>query len=186
MEAMLEACGEKGFQNVTVQDVIDRCGSSRHQFYAHFPSKAECFADAYEFEIERRYETLVEMIAAEDTWAEGLLVGLKQTAAFLSERPALARGLLVEVHVAGGRSLRKRAEMIARLTQTMDEARSDQVEAAAAPPPMTAAFMLGSIRCFVTGAILRAAPQDFAGEVGGLSRLVLSAFPGQEAVSSSA
>ena len=62
----------------------------------------------------------------------------------------------------------------------MDEARNDHDEDAA-PPPMAAAFMLGSIRCMVTGAILRGAPEDFATEVRGLYRLVLSAFPGQEA-----
>ncbi len=180
MEAMLEACGERGYRDVTVQDVIDRYGGSRHEFYAHFPNKGECYADAYEFEIERRYDELMEAIAAEDTWAEGVLTGLLRTAAFLDERPALARGLLVEVHVAGGRALRKRAEMIARLTQKMDEARSD-LDEDTAPPPITAAFVLGSIRCFVTGAILRGAPEDFETEVRGFYRLVLSAFPGQEA-----
>jgi AcrR family transcriptional regulator len=186
MEAMLEACGERGYRNVTVQDVIDRYGGSRHEFYAHFPNKVECYADAYEFEIELRYETLMEILATEDTWAKGLLQGLRQTAAFLHERPTLARGLFVEVHVAGGRARRKRAEMIARLTQTLDQARGVHPDTDNARPSVTAAFMLGSIRCFVTGAILRGAPQDFAAEVRGLSRLVLSAFPGPESAASSA
>ena len=186
MEAMLETCGEKGYRNVSVQDLVDRYGGSRHEFYAHFPNKRECYAEAYELEIERRYEALMEIIAAADNWSIGLLEGLRQTAAFLDERPALARGLFVEVHVAGGRALRKRAEMIARLTQTLDEARSGRDDADTAPPAMTAAFMLGSIRCFVTGALLRGAPQDFATEVRGFYRLVLSAFPGPEATATSA
>jgi AcrR family transcriptional regulator len=188
MEAMLEACGERGYRNVTVQDVIDRYGGSRHEFYAHFPNKVECYADAYEFEIELRYETLMEILATEDTWAKGLLQALRQTAALLHEQPALARGLFVEVHVAGGRARRKRAEMITRLTQTLDQARGGHTDTDTdnARPSVTAAFMLGSIRCFVTGAIVRGAPQDFATEVRGLSRLVLSAFPGPESAATSA
>jgi hypothetical protein len=46
---------------------------------------------------------------------------------------------------------------------------------------MTAAFVLGSIRCFLTGALVRGAPQEFAAEVSGFYRLVLSVFPGAEA-----
>lgn len=185
METMLEACGEKGYRNVSVQDLIDRYGGSRHQFYAHFPNKEECYAAAYEVEVERRYAALMAILAAEESWSQGLLEGLRRTAAFLDERPALARGLFVEVHVAGGRALRKRAEMVARLTQTLDQARSERDDLDIAPPPMTAAFMLGSIRCFVTGALARGAPQEFAAEVRGFYRLVLSAFPGPETAASS-
>ena len=182
---MLEACGEKGYRNVSVQHLIDRYGGSRHQFYAHFANKEECYADAYEMEIERQYASLMETIRAEDSWSQGLLEALRRTAAFLDERPALARGLFVEVHVAGGRALRKRSEMVVRLTRTLDEARSERVDHDTAPPPMTAAFMLGSIRSFVTGALVRNAPEEFAAEVSGFYRLLLSAFPGAETTASS-
>jgi AcrR family transcriptional regulator len=178
MAAMLEACGERGYRNVSVQHLIDRYGGSRRDFYAHFPSKLECYADAYELEIERRYIELMEIVAGEDDWTKGLLEGLRRTAAFIDERPALARGLFLEVQVAGGRALRKRAEMIARLRQALDEARSERDEAETAPPPMTAAFMLGSIRHSVHGALLRGAPREFAAEVPDFHRLVSSAFPG--------
>jgi AcrR family transcriptional regulator len=178
MAAMLEACGERGYRNVSVQHLIDRYGGSRRDFYAHFPSKLECYADAYELEIERRYIELMEIVAGEDDWTNGLLEGLRRTAAFIDERPALARGLFLEVQVAGGRALRKRAEMIARLKQTLDKARGERDQAETAPPPMTAAFMLGSIRHSVHGALLRGAPREFAAEVPDFHRLVSSAFPG--------
>jgi AcrR family transcriptional regulator len=178
MEAMLEACGERGYRNVSVQHLIDRYGGSRRDFYAHFPSKVECFADAYEREIERRHMELMEIVVGGDGWTDGLLEGLRRIAAFIGERPALARGLFLEVHVAGGRALRKRAEMIARLERTLDEERSERDEAGSAPPSLTAAFMLGSIRHSVNGALLRGRPRDFAAEVPDFHRLVASAFPG--------
>src|SRR5215204_4187898 len=53
LDAMLAACGQKGYRRVAVQDVIDRYGGNRVQFYRHFSSKADCYAAAYEDEVER-------------------------------------------------------------------------------------------------------------------------------------
>src|SRR5689334_9384394 len=53
LEAMLETCGEKGYRRVAVQDVIDRQGGNRVQFYRHFSSKADCYAAAHGEEIDR-------------------------------------------------------------------------------------------------------------------------------------
>jgi AcrR family transcriptional regulator len=185
MEAMLEISGEKGYRNVSVQDLIERCGASRQEFYAHFPNKGECFADAYEVEIERRYLRLMEAIDTAGSWEEGVLEGLRRTAAFLDERPALARGLFLEVHVAGGRALRKRATMNARLLQTLDDARGDAGEGDEAEPSTAASFMLGSIRHSVTGALRSGAPHEFSKEVRDFYRLLLTSFPGPEPTATS-
>jgi AcrR family transcriptional regulator len=179
MEAMLEVCGERGYRNVSVQNVLDRCGASRRQFYSHFRSKPECYADTYEFEVERRYAALVGAASQERTWAQAVVTALREMADLLETRPRLARGLLIEVHVAGGRALRKRAEVLARLAEALDGAREDP-GVRHSPPPLTSAFMLGAIEAFITGTLLRAAPQEFGAGLRELAEMVLSAYFGRD------
>lgn len=175
MEAMLEACGDRGYRNVSVQNVLDRCGASRRLFYSYFRSKSECYADAYEFEVERRFAALVGAASKERTWAQAVVTALREMADLLETRPELARGLLIEVHVAGGRALRKRAEVLARLAEALDRAREDP-GVRHSPPPLTSTFMLGAIEAFITSTLLRAAPQKFSAGMRELAEVVLSAF----------
>jgi AcrR family transcriptional regulator len=179
MEAALETCGERGYRDATVQDVIDRYGGHRQQFYAHFASKKECYAAAYEFEVERLYATLRDLAQAEPSWHRGLAAILTGLAGFLCERPAFARGLLVEVHVAGGSALLKRLEVFERLTRAVDSARHE-TESRHSPPPVTATFMVGAIEAAVTSALTRAEPEDFSAAVPELAQMVLAAYFGDE------
>ncbi len=179
MEAALEACGERGYRDATVQDAIDRYGGYRYQFYKHFAGKAECYIAAYEFEVERRYAELQALAAAQPSWRRGLVAMLYGLADFLCEQPSLARGLLVEVHVAGGPALLKRLEVFERLTRAVDSARHE-TESRHSPPPVTATFMVGAIEAAVTSALTRAEPRDFADAVPELAHMVLAAYFGDE------
>jgi len=179
MEGALEACGERGYRDATVQDVIDRYGGNRAQFYRHFGSKAECYAAAYEFEVERRYALLADRAEAQPGWRRALVAVLEGLAELAIERPALARGLLVEVHVAGGPALLKRLEVFERLTRAVDSARRE-TESRHSPPPVTATFMVGAIEASVTSALTRREPADFAAAVPELAQMVLAAYFGDE------
>jgi AcrR family transcriptional regulator len=179
MEAAIEACGERGYREATVQDVIDRYGGHRQQFYKHFSGKAECYAAAYEFEVDRLYATLGDRAAAEPSWHQGLVTLLTGLGEFLCERPTFARGLLVEVHVAGGPALLKRLEVFERLTHAVDSARHE-TESRHSPPPVTATFMVGAIEAAVTSALSRAEPQDFVDAVPELAQMIIAAYFGDE------
>ncbi len=180
MTAMLEACGEKGYRAVAVRDVIERYGGYRSQFYGHFASKADCYAAAYETEAERLYEALAAQAAGEGSWRERLERVLAGLGRFACERPALARGLLVEVQVARGRALEMHREVFERLTRAMDSARRE-TRSRHSPPPMTALFMVSAIESSVTSALLRSEPQSFAAAVPELAEIVASAYCGEEA-----
>jgi AcrR family transcriptional regulator len=179
MEATLESCGEHGYRDATVQQAIDRYGGHRQQFYKHFAGKAECYAAAYEFEVERLYAALRARAAAEPSWHRGLVVILNGLADFICARPTFARGLLVEVHVAGGPALLKRLEVFERLTRAVDSARHE-TESHHSPPPVTATFMVGAIEAAVTSALTRAEPEDFAAAVPELAQMILAAYFGDE------
>jgi AcrR family transcriptional regulator len=179
MGATIEACGERGYRKATVQDTLDRYGGHRQQFYKHFASKAECYAAAYEFEVERLYAALSSRAAAQPSWHSGLFAVLAGLAELICARPTFARGLLVEVHVAGGPALLKRLEVFERLTRAVDSARRE-TESRHSPPPVTATFMVGAIEAAVTSALTRAEPEDFADAVPELAHMVLAAYFGDE------
>jgi AcrR family transcriptional regulator len=180
MEAMLEVCGERGYRGASVQRVIDHCGATRRQFYAHFSNKPECYADAYEIEVDRRFAALTTAAGREDSWAEAVMTALREMAELLEKRPALAKGLLVEVHVAGGRASRKRSQVMQILAHALDRASSDEASLDS-PPPVTSTFLLCSIESFITTALLREAPHEFAEGLRELAEMVLSAYFGREA-----
>jgi AcrR family transcriptional regulator len=181
VEAMLEACGERGYRKVTVRDAIERCGSYRARFYRHFASKADCYAAAYEGWIERLCEALLAAGAAERGWRPGLGAALGELADFACERPALARGLLVEAQVAGGPALAKREEVLERLSRAVDSARRE-TESRHDPPPVTATFMVGAIEAAVTSALVKGKPEEFAAAVPELADMVVAAYFGEAAL----
>jgi AcrR family transcriptional regulator len=180
LQAMLETCGEKGYRRVAVQDVIDRYGGNRVQFYRYFSSKADCYAAAYEAEIERLRGRIARAAGAESGWRLQLRAGLVELARFAEEGPLLARGLLVEVHVAGGPALRKRAEIHGQVVSAIDGGRS-KGGPGDAPPAITAQFMAGAVESTLTGALAGGEPQAFAAAVPELTHMIVATYLGEEA-----
>jgi AcrR family transcriptional regulator len=179
--AMLEACGEKGFRAVAVQDVIDRYGGNRVQFYRHFASKADCYAAAYGAEIEKLCERLLGAARAAPSWRPRLRAALVELSRFLAEQPLLARGLLVEVHVAGESALGKRAVVAERLVTAIDAARRAPGALTEPPSPLTARFMLGAIESAATSALARGDAAGFTASVPDLAHMVVAAYFGEAA-----
>lgn len=180
MVAMLEACGNLGYRRVSVQSVIDRCNVNRGQFYSHFASKADCYAAAYEFEVDRVFAVMHDAWRSEPSWAHALVTALRRFAENVESNVPLARGVLVEVHVAGGRALRKRSEMLERLACAIDKAR-EHSHVRHSPPPITASLMLGAVEAFVTSLLLRGTPHEFEEGLRELAQMIMSAYLGEEA-----
>jgi AcrR family transcriptional regulator len=180
LEAMLEACGEKGYRRVAVQDVIDRYDGNRVQFYRHFANKADCYEAAYDSAVERLSSRIFDAAQAEGEWRLGLRAGLDALARFAEQEPLLARGLLVEVHVAGGGALRRRTAVSERFERAIDAGRRE-ARRNHAPPSITARFMVGAIESAVSDALVAGQPGDFAAEVPELAHMVVSTYLGEDA-----
>src|SRR3954454_5583273 len=88
LEAMLAATGEKGYRRVAVQDVIDRYGGNRVQFYRHFASKDDCYATAYEHQVGQLVERIFAASREEPLWRLGLRAGLVELARFATSDPS--------------------------------------------------------------------------------------------------
>jgi AcrR family transcriptional regulator len=180
MEAMLITSGEIGYRDATVAGMLERYGGNEAQFFELFAGKADCYRAAYEFESERLRGNILAAAATAENWREGLRASLAELARFARERPLGAKGLLVEVHVAGGRALAKREAVMERLSRAIDSARREN-ESRHSPPPITANFMVSAIDACVVGMLARGEPQNFSAAIPELAHMVVSAYFGEEA-----
>jgi AcrR family transcriptional regulator len=148
MEAMLVSCGELGYREVAIKDVLERYGGHRVQFWQHFASKEDCFASAYASWIDRLVAELLAAAVAEGDWRRGVRAGLVALFRFVDDRPQLARALLIDAEIAGGPALAKREQAIQLLGEAIETAR-EQADPDDRPPPLTGIFVAGGIAGYV-------------------------------------
>lgn len=123
---MLEAVGDKGYEQATVRDAVDRADLYRQAFYDYFEDKEDCYLQALDagsawVELAMREAAAREVL----TWRRQLRGALDGLLRFLDEQPGVGRALLVEVHAAGHRAVGKRTEAMERASVMMDLAREE-------------------------------------------------------------
>lgn len=87
--ALVNLIKEKRFDDITVQNVIDRSGVGRSTFYSHFRDKDDVF--------EQQWEQFIERLAAEINWARagtGSFVPVRSLFQHLQEGQSFYRGLV--------------------------------------------------------------------------------------------
>lgn len=146
---MLQLCGEVGYAQASVAAVVARSGSNRARFYTAWEGKAQCYATAYEDAAEELRRRLLASCSDAGDWVTGISRGLLELAAYTDEDPALAAGVIAEVHVAGDGPLGKRDELAADLARAVDRARADIKNERRQPPPATAAFVVAAVEAAV-------------------------------------
>jgi AcrR family transcriptional regulator len=144
MEGVLHVVGELGYRAASVRAVLEYSGGHRKQFYDHFESLDDCFRQAYATWIERLGVDLLEAAIAADGWRASVRAGLIKLFRFTTERPTIARSLLVEVHVAGGETLAEPDVALERLAAALDSIRAD-IPPDRQPPEATGQFVVGGI-----------------------------------------
>lgn len=152
MEGVLAACGELGFRETSVRSILERSGGHRAQFYQHFESKEDCFAQAYAVWIERLCVSVLEAAATTPGWEPGVREAIVRLFQFVTSRPAIARALFVEVQIAGEPALARHEAAVERLAAAIDSARAD-VDPDEAPPEATGVFVVGGIESCVGEAL---------------------------------
>jgi AcrR family transcriptional regulator len=152
MEGVLVACGELGFRETSVRAILEHSGGHRAQFYQHFESKEDCFAQAYAAWIERLSISVLEAAAPAPGWEPGVREAIVRLFQFVTARPAIARALFVEVQIAGEPALARHDAAVERIAAAIDGARAE-IDPAEAPPEATGAFVVGGIESCVCEAL---------------------------------
>ena len=78
MEGVLHVVGELGFRGASVRAVLEYSGGHRKQFYDHFESLEDCFAQAYEAWIDRLGVSLLEAAVSASGWRASVAGGAGQ------------------------------------------------------------------------------------------------------------
>jgi AcrR family transcriptional regulator len=174
VEAMLVCSGEIGYRRVTVEAVYKRCGGSRNQFYKYFRNKEDCFSTAFAIESDRLLERLLSRIKDSASSREPMEAALRELSVFMAERPAVARALFIEVHVAGGGALEARRRVYERLSLLLEQTCLDP--SISTPPPTTSTFIIGVLEQAVSSALVGGKPEEFADAIPELVKLVSGTY----------
>jgi AcrR family transcriptional regulator len=128
-----------------------RYGGYRSQFYRYFPNKDDCFAAAYEAEVDRICDQLLASISG-----EGSKVGRVEA--------ALA---------AGGAALDKRRNFVERLSQALDRG-CRETTSRHSPPPTTLEFIIGMVEqaLSLSTSLVNDAPEEFSAAIPELARII--------------
>ncbi|HEV7483816.1 MAG TPA: TetR/AcrR family transcriptional regulator [Solirubrobacterales bacterium] len=180
LEAMLVVSGERGYEQISVQDVIEAAHASRATFYKHFKDKDDCFAQAYHDAAEWLYRRLIGVAKRQPGWREGLRAGMAELLEFCANQPYLARALIVETHAAGGAALAEHNLLMERLSHAIDRARRE-IPSRQAPPPITATFMVGAIETLVRTKLMSDEPETAPEMLPGLLHFVVMQYFGEDA-----
>lgn len=180
LEAMLLVSGERGYENVSVQDVIERAKASRATFYKHFEDKEDCFVQAYREASEWLYQRLAALARRQPSWKEGLRATVAELLEFCANQPQIARALFVEASAAGGDAMAQHEVLMERLSHAIDGARREN-SSRQAPPPVTAAFMVGAIETLVRSKLMSDEPETAPELLPGILHFVVMQFYGEDA-----
>jgi AcrR family transcriptional regulator len=180
MEGALHVVGELGYRAASVRAVLEYSGGHRRQFYEHFASLEDCFEQAYAAWIERLGVSLLEAAVSAPGWQPGLQAGLLRLFRFVSEQPAIARSLFVEVQVAGGAALAQHEEALDRLAGALDSVRAE-IEPGQAPPEATGIFVVGGIEACLCEVLAEGNQSRVWDTLPELMHLAVGSYLGKEA-----
>ena len=180
MEGALHVVGEVGYRAASVRAVLEYSGAHRRQFYEHFDSLEDCFAQAYEARIERLGVDLLGAAVGAGGWRESVQASLVRLFEFVVERPTIARALFLEVQVAGGAALAKHEEATERLGVALNSIRAD-IAAAEQPPEVTAFFVVGGIEAAICDVLAEGKPNRIWDALPELMHLTVGSYLGNEA-----
>lgn len=98
---MVRSVAEKGYEHVTISDVVEKAEVSKTTFYEEFPGKEECLFAAYDELIDRVMDEVESAFSGDDPWPAAMRSGLARFLSFFAEEPELARMATVDVPAAG-------------------------------------------------------------------------------------
>lgn len=174
---MLELSGEIGYRSLTVEKVLSSSGVSLEQFEAEFGDLEGCFTAAYEAEADALSEAMLRAARGAGDWRSATRAALATLLRFVSERPAVARALIRDVHVVGGQALRKHEEVLGRMAGAIGAGRDLSEEQLA----WTTTFIVGAVEGVLASRLAREETDDILDLLPELMYLIVASFEGREA-----
>jgi AcrR family transcriptional regulator len=121
--SMVRVIAEKGYDGITLADVVARAGVSRTTFYAEFANKDECLFAAYDRVIDELVAYVTDAFNSERDWPERIRDGLDALLRALAAEPEVAQMAVVEVPAAGPHAHQRYRDAVERFLPLLEEGR---------------------------------------------------------------
>lgn len=144
---------ERGYEAMSVADIVKAAAVSRNAFYKNFSDKQDCFATAHDAGHERLFEVLVRPCDAADTIEDRVERSLAAGLDALASEPDVARLLFVEAPSAGEEIALRYHEWLQRYG-TLLRAAAPDLPVKAIPAPEVEGVIVGGIASRVASEVL--------------------------------
>jgi AcrR family transcriptional regulator len=154
LAAVPAVAAERGYEAMSVADIVRRAAVSRNAFYKSFSDKQDCVATAHEVGHERLLEVLSLPCYEGATIEERVESSLAAALQALASEPDLARFLFVEAPSAGEDIALRYHEWLGRYGTLLRSAAPD-LPPESSPPPEVEGVIVGGIASRVASEVLR-------------------------------
>jgi AcrR family transcriptional regulator len=154
LAAVPAVAAERGYEAMSVADIVKAAAVSRNAFYKNFRDKQDCVATAHELGHERLFEVLSVGCYEGATIEERVGTSLKAALDVLADEPALARFLFVEAPSGGDEIALRYHEWLGRYGTLLRSA-APQLPPESLPVPEVEQVIVGGIASRVASEVLR-------------------------------
>jgi AcrR family transcriptional regulator len=152
--ALPRVVAERGYEAMSVADIVKAAAVSRNAFYKNFGDKQDCFANAHEAGHERLFEVLTGPCDGATMLEERVQGSLAVALGALAADPDMARLLFVEAPSAGVQIALRYHEWLRRYG-TLLRAAAPDMPAKSTPAPEVEAVIVGGIASRVASEVLQ-------------------------------
>lgn len=154
LAAVPAVAAERGYEAMSVADIVKAAAVSRNAFYKNFSDKQDCVATAHELGHERLFDLLSASCYEGATIEERVGSALEDALEVLAAEPALARLLFVEAPSAGDEIALRYHEWLQRYGTLLRSAAPD-LPPESLPIPEVEQVIVGGIASRVASQVLR-------------------------------
>lgn len=144
---------ERGYEAMSVADIVKAAAVSRNAFYKNFSDKQECFATAHDAAHERLFEVLVQPCEEAATIEERVERSLAAGLDALASEPDVARLLFVEAPSAGEEIALRYHEWLRRYGTLLRSA-TPEMPSESIPAPEVEGVIVGGIASRIASEVL--------------------------------
>jgi AcrR family transcriptional regulator len=137
LDAVANLSATKGYDSVTIPDIVAEAAVSVQAFYAHFSGRDDALLVAYEIGHRKAFALAERARETQDGWAAGIGAAISTLLDFLASEPSFARLALVDAPAAGGK--------VAALAREGEDAIAELLEPGVSPGPSPAAAKLRAL-----------------------------------------
>lgn len=179
IDAVVAETAERGYADLSVEEIAGRAGISVSSFHARFPDKQAAVEAAHEAVFERFVSRLTRTCETQASWPLKVKVGIGVALDLAAASPAGARFLVLTSLAANPELTRQAIEARDRLARLLASVRAESPQGAALPA-LTEQTLIGGLIGVVSAQLVAGEAENLPALAPELVQLTLLPYLGQE------